>query len=189
VYEQLTPDEERDLITNLAQNPDGFRQLYRHYFPRIYAYVASRVGSQQDAEDIVSDVFVNVIEAINRFEHRGAGSFAAWLFRIAYNEVQGHYRHTFRRNTVSLHDVPDMGSDELTPDEALSQKERFERIQAMLATLSPRRQEIISLRYFGELRNQEIADVLGLNEKTVASHLSRALDDLQHKYGQKDVQA
>ena len=183
----LTPDEERDLITHLAQNPDGFRQLYQNYFPRIYAYVASRVSTRQDAEDIVSDVFVSVIEAIDRFEYRGNGSFAAWLFRIAYNEVQGHYRQTLRRSTIPLADI-DIESHELPQDEALSQKEQAERLRAMLQTLSPRRQEIITLRYFGELRNQEIAEVLGLNEKTVASHLSRGLEDLQRKYGQKDVQ-
>jgi RNA polymerase sigma-70 factor (ECF subfamily) len=178
---QLTPDEERDLITNLAQKPDSFRQLYQHYFPRIYAYVASRVSTRQDAEDIVSDVFVSVVEAIERFEYRGDGSFAAWLFRIAYNEVQAHYRQSLRQNMISLTDV-EIESGELSQDEALSQKEQTERLHAMLKTLSARRQEIITLRYFGELRNQEIAEVLGLNEKTIASHLSRGLEDLQSKY-------
>jgi RNA polymerase sigma-70 factor, ECF subfamily len=178
---QLSPDEEHNLITNLTQKPDGFRQLYQHYFPRIYAYVASRVSTRQDAEDIVSDVFVSVVEAIERFKYRGDGSFAAWLFRIAYNEVQGHYRQSLRRNMISLTDV-EIESGELSQDEALSQKEQTERLHAMLQTLSSRRQEIITLRYFGELRNQEIAEVLGLNEKTIASHLSRGLEDLQSKY-------
>ena len=72
------------------------------------------------------------------------------------------------------------------PDALLLQKERFLRLQEMLHTLSPRRQEIISLRFFGGLRNQEIAEVLGLSEKTVASHLCRGLDDLQTKYRQKE---
>jgi RNA polymerase sigma-70 factor, ECF subfamily len=182
VQEQLTPDAERDLITHLAQNPDGFRHLYRHYFPRIYAYIASRVGSREDAEDLVSDVFVSVVEALERFEYRGDGSFAAWLFRIAYNEVQGHYRRTLRTSSISLTDM-EIASSELALDEALAQKERTDRLHAMLQTLASRRQEIITLRYFGELRNQEIALVLGLNEKTVASHLSRGLEDLQRKYG------
>lgn len=186
VSDTLSPDEERDLIAQ-AHDPAAFRRLYRHYVQRVFAYVVYRVGTPQDAEDIVSDIFVKVLEAISSFEYRGAGSFAAWLFRIAYHEVVRFYRRRGRRQTpVALDEVPDLHSPDPAPDAVLLQKERFLRLQQMLHTLSPRRQEIISLRFFGGLRNQEIADVLGLSEKTVASHLCRGLDDLQTKYRQKE---
>lgn len=170
-------------MQNAQRDPEQFRALYRHYFPRIYAYVAARVGRKHDAEDVVSEIFVKVVEALNRFEYRGEGSFTAWLFRIAHNHVVQFYRRQGRSaQAISLDDVPQLRSDLPSPDEAYLQKERFARLLEMLDTLSPRRQEIISLRFFGELRNQEIAEVLGLSEKTVASHLSRGLDDLHHKY-------
>lgn len=182
----LTPDEERDLITQ-ARDPAAFRRLYRHYVQRIYAYVAYRVGTEQDAEDIVADVFVTVVESLTSFEYRGEGSFAAWLFRIAYHKVVDFYRQQGRRGTsIALDDMPEIHSTELAPDAQMLQKEKFMRLQAMLHTLSPRRQEIISLRFFGGLRNKEIAEVLGLNEKTVASHLCRGLEDLQQKYQRKE---
>ncbi len=76
----LSADEERDLIAH-AHDPAAFRRLYRHYVQRVFAYVVYRVGTKQDAEDIVSDIFVKVLESISSFEYRGAGSFAAWLFR------------------------------------------------------------------------------------------------------------
>ncbi len=57
----------------------------------------------------------------------------------------------------------------------------------MIETLSPRRQEVITLRFFGELRNQEIAEILSLDERTVASHLCRAIEDLQNKYQQEEI--
>jgi RNA polymerase sigma factor (sigma-70 family) len=68
------------------------------------------------------------------------------------------------------------------PEEALTQQETFEQMRALLATLSPRRQEVITLRFFGGLRNQEIAGILGLDERTIASHLSRGLQDLRDLY-------
>jgi RNA polymerase sigma factor (sigma-70 family) len=52
----------------------------------------------------------------------------------------------------------------------------------MIAKLSPRRRDIVTLRFFGGLRNQEIAAVLKLDERSVASHLSRALEDLRRQY-------
>lgn len=183
----LSPDEERDLIAQAA-DPAAFRRLYRHYLPRVFAYVAYRVGTKQDAEDIVSDIFVSVLEALPTFEYRGDGSFAAWLFRIAYHQVVQFYRQRGRRQPpVALDEIPELHSPRPTPDARLLQKEQFMRLQSMLHTLSPRRQEIISLRFFGGLRNKEIADVLGLSEKTIASHLCRGLDDLQKKYRQEEI--
>ncbi len=59
--------------------------------------------------------------------------------------------------------------------------------QAALETLTPRRREIILLRFSSGLRNQEIASVLNLDERTVASHLCRALEDLQQQYQQEEL--
>lgn len=185
--ELLTVDEERDLIAQISKDAEAFRRLYRHYFPRVFAYVAYRVGRKQDAEDVTSDIFMRVVKGIAQFEYRGEGSFAAWLFRIAYNEIQQFYRNEQRNNIIALDELPEIHSSDYLPDELLMQKERFLRLHEMLKTLSPRRQEIISLRFFAELRNQEIAAVLQLDERSVASHLSRGLEDLQSKYQLKDI--
>jgi RNA polymerase sigma factor (sigma-70 family) len=187
VSEPLRADEELDLIAQIPENSEAFRKLYQHYFPRVYAYTAYRVGRKQDAEDITAEIFLRVLKSVKNFEHRGEGSFAAWLFRIAYNQCQQFYRVEQRKSTVPLDELPEIASHEMLPDEAFARKEQFSRLQAVLSSLSARRQEIIMLRFFGELRNQEIALVLGLDERTVASHLSRGLEDLQQRYQQKDM--
>jgi RNA polymerase sigma-70 factor (ECF subfamily) len=173
---------EYDLIERSKRDPEAFRELYRRYFPRVYAYVAYRLPSRADAEDVVSETFEKVVEELHRFVYRGEGSFAAWVFRIAYNQVNQFYRRTQRYTPISLDDLPDVPSTRLSPDGVVQQREQFGRLAALIATLPPRRQEIVTLRFFGGLRNQEIAQVLGLDERTVASHLSRALDDLRRKY-------
>jgi len=187
VSDTLSSEEERDLIADLPDNPDAFRPLYRHYFTRIFAYVAYRVGGKQDAEDITAEVFMLVVEKIHQFDYRGEGSFAAWLFRIAYNRIQQFYRKSQRSTLLMLDDLPEISGDSILPDEAIIKKEQFARLQSMIASLAPRRQEVITLKYFGELKNNEIAEILELDERTVASHLSRGLDDLQEKYQKKDV--
>ena len=63
--------------------------------------------------------------------------------------------------------------------DALAQQEAFEQMRSLIATLSPRRQEVITLKFYAGLRNREIARVLGLDERTVAAHLCRALRDLE----------
>lgn len=177
VPKHVEPDEERALIEQMPQNPEGFRQLYRHYFPRMFAYVSYRVGAKQEAEDITATIFMKVIQSLGGFKYRGEGSFAAWVFRIAHNEVLQFRRS--RREVISLEDLPDIESAGLLPDEVFDRKEQFMRLRAALSKLPPRRQEIITLRFFGGLRNQEIAAVLALDERTVASHLCRGLEDLK----------
>lgn len=175
--EHLTADEERALIGQVSKNPESFRRLYRHYFPRVFAYVSYRVGAKQEAEDITATIFMKVVQSLGGFEYRSAGSFAAWVFRIAHNEVLRFRRA--HRAILSLEDLPDIESAGLLPDEVVARKEQFARLQAALNKLSPRRQEIITLRFFGGLRNQEISLVLALDERTVASHLCRGLEDLK----------
>lgn len=97
VQNTLSPDEERDLIAEISKNPDAFRVLYRHYFARIFAYIAYRVGREQDAEDITADVFMRVVSKIQQFDYRGEGSFAAWIFRIAYNASQEFHRQKHQK--------------------------------------------------------------------------------------------
>ena len=83
---------------------------------------------------------------------------------------------------VSFDDLPEITSDTPTPEAAFQRQEQFNRLRQRIANLSPRRQEIVTLRFFGELRNSEIAAVLGLDERTVAAHLCRAIEDLQRQY-------
>jgi RNA polymerase sigma-70 factor (ECF subfamily) len=188
----MTPEQEAAAIRRARADPRAFVDLYDYYFPRIHAYVNYRVNDQQDAEDIISDVFLSAMRGIKRFRPTHGNSFAAWLFRIAHNRIIDHYKRHDRdevsldpktpaMEAVSLLGAP-LTSRTPRPEEALTQQETFEQMRALLATLSPRRQEVITLRFFGGLRNQEIAVILGLDERTIASHLSRGLQDLRNLY-------
>jgi RNA polymerase sigma-70 factor (ECF subfamily) len=158
--------------------------LYDHYFPRIYAYVRYRIQNVQDAEDLIADTFFEAMRKLGHFEWRNQGSFAAWVFRIAHNLIADYYR---KHKAVALSlDASDsdvaLTSPAPLPEDILTQEETFQHIRTLIVSLSPRRQEIITLKFFGGLRNCEIADILGLDERTVASHLSRGLQDLQRSY-------
>jgi RNA polymerase sigma-70 factor (ECF subfamily) len=156
---------------------EAFRALYRAYLPRVYAYIAYRVGDAADAEDLTAEVFARIVEHIGRFEPRREGAFAAWLFRITHNAVAQFHRGA-RRWPLSLDALPDIASTARSPEGACADQERAERLRWAVGQLAPRRGEIVALRYFADLRNRDIAAVLRLDERTVASHLSRALDDL-----------
>jgi RNA polymerase sigma factor (sigma-70 family) len=180
----MTPEQEREVIRQARAEPRAFAPLYDHYFPRVYVYVRYRVYDPQDAEDVIADVFVRAIQNLRRFKWRHTHSFAAWLFRIAHNRV-ADYGRQHERAGLSLEPEDSLArfADQAPlPEDALAQQEAFRHMRALIATLSPRRQEVITLKFYGGLRNNEIARVLGLDERTVAAHLCRALQDLEHKY-------
>ena len=177
-------DPEQVTLEAARSDPRAFERLYDAYFQRVYAYVRSRVSSRQDAEDIVSGVFLRAVEAVRggRFEWRHAGSFSGWLFRIARNSIADHYRHAPRTPSLPLHGVPALDTVSPPPGDDLLHREQTAELHRLVGSLSPRRQEVITLKFYGGLRNSEIASVLGLDERSVASHLCRALDDLRRSY-------
>jgi RNA polymerase sigma-70 factor (ECF subfamily) len=185
----LDSKQERTLVKKAQRDPTAFQELYNYYFPRVYAYVIYRVGRVQDTEDLVADTFLKVVERLDKFQWRGEGSFAAWLFRIAHNLVSDFYRRgRGPEESVPLEELPELESSALLPADAVLQKEKFAYLRRLIGTLSPRRQEIITLKFFGGLRNKEIAALLGLDERTVASHLCRGVKDLHRQYVDEFVQ-
>ena len=172
-------ESEQALIQRARNDPDAFRTIFRSMHPRVFAYIAYRVGRAEDAEDITAEVFMRVVNGLGRFEYRGEGSFTAWLFQIAHREVARFFSRRRVDADIPLDELPDITGYDPTPEQALMRKERFAAVRAALAELPPRRAEVLTLKFYGELRNKEIAAVLGLDERTVASNLSRALDQLE----------
>jgi len=180
----MTPEQEYEYVQQAQKDPRAFMHLYDHYFPRIHAYVRYRVQNSQDAEDLIADTFFEAIRKLGNFKWRRESSFAAWLLRIAHNLIVDYYRQ-HKHVALSFEsgdDLTELTNRAPSPEVVLRQEETFRQVRALIATLSPRRQEVIILKFFGGLRNYEIADILGLDERTVGSHLSRGLRDLEHRY-------
>lgn len=170
-------------VERARRDPEAVRQLYDLYFPRLYAYAAYRVGNSDDAEDLVPEVFLRAVEGLHAFEWRHEGSFAAWLFRIAQNLVTDNYRERERwGEVIPLEDLPNLAASSLLPDDMVLQKEKFSYLRGLIGELPARQQEVVTLRFFGGLRNKKISRVLGIEERTVAAHLCRGLEGLHGKY-------
>jgi RNA polymerase sigma-70 factor (ECF subfamily) len=155
---------------------EEFGMLYSDCFRGVYGYIAARVQDPQTAEDLTSETF---LRAWRRWPPRKVtGSVPrAWVFQIARNLVIDHYRASARRQTVPL-DEAQAGNPRDIPGEnghlgAIA-------IEATLATLSARDQDVLSLRMAG-LSNREIGSVLDLSEAAAGMACLRALRRLREK--------
>jgi len=168
-------DNDSGLVIQARSDRAAFVQLYRRHYDAIFRYCAHRLFDRAGAEDVTSEVFLKMVENFHRFKGTEA-QFRNWLYRIATNAVNHHFRRMNRHNSLLR------AAREQNNSGTADCKESPERLallkEAMLA-LKPRYQTIITLRFFENLKLTEIADVLGSSPGTVRSQLARALAKLR----------
>src|SRR6476469_1430286 len=157
---------------NTAQ---GFEDLYRNTFPRVYAYVASLLRDRSAAEDVTALAFERAYRKRERFSPR-RGSPEAWGFGIARNAARDELRKLKRRATLE-HEPADVWSP--SPDEEAERSFMREEVRTALATLDPRDRDLVALKFAGGLSNGEIARVLGISESNGGSRLHRTVEKLR----------
>lgn len=156
--------------------------LFREYYPRLYNYLRYRLGSLDEVEDMISTVFEKAYTRRDQFDP-ARGAFAAWLFRIAQNELASHFRRRQRRSIwESGAEIPlDLAAPGASPETQLVQQEQLIQLLAGLEQLGERDQEIISLKFAGKLSNKEIGEIMDMKEKTVSVVLLRAVRRLREQ--------
>ncbi|WP_199614179.1 RNA polymerase sigma factor [Paenibacillus alkalitolerans] len=152
---------------------EPFIDLYDQYFDDVYRYVYYKVGSKWDADDLVSEVFRKAFERHSTLRENSNSK--AWLITIAHNTVVDFYRK--KKSTVSieqLHNLEEPGAFE----EQFELDDNLECVKSSLANLSPEDREIVNLRYFADLKNREIGEVLKKSEEAIKTKVFRLLKKL-----------
>ena len=161
--------EERLLIEAARRDPSRFAELYDEHFHRVYAFVARRVAARSDAEDVTAEVFRHALGAIKDFEWRGV-PFAAWLYRIAANEIADYYAKRVRDMEKQL--AEPITSEEIEIEERATLYRSVDRLP-----LDQRR--VIVMRFAEGKSIREIAADLGRSEGAVKQLQWRALQTLR----------
>ncbi|MCB0291791.1 MAG: sigma-70 family RNA polymerase sigma factor [Calditrichaeota bacterium] len=183
---------ERRLVAQARQDPHAFGKLFDRYYDAIFRYILHRTANAALAQELTSDTFYKALDKLWTFRWRGL-PFSSWLYRIASNEVNAHYRRYRNYHTSSLDDDRDRLADdlseadrELLAAEALLEEDVFFReLHRQIAALKPKYQEVITLRFFENKKLREIAEILGKSPGTVKSLLHRALAQLRDRLADK----
>jgi RNA polymerase sigma-70 factor, ECF subfamily len=164
---QATSDEA--LIGRIAGGDKVAMQvLFARHHVRVYRFVLRLVRDQTLAEDLISEVFLDVWRQAGRFEARSAVS--TWLLAIARYKALSALR---RRPDEELDEeaaaaIEDPGD---TPEVALEKKDKGEILRKCLTALSPEHREIIDLVYYHEKSVEEVAEIVGIPENTVKTRM------------------
>jgi RNA polymerase sigma-70 factor, ECF subfamily len=166
-------------LVERAQRGDrlALEELYLLHFDRIYSYLHMSVGSRHDAEDLTTQTFVKMLEAIGRFQWRSV-PFSAWLFRIAHNLAMDHFRAN--RRWQPEEEVPEsvQGEESSAEEQALVSLGQTSML-ALIERLSPEQRQVLTLKFVFRFSNAEAAAILDKTEGAVKSLQHRALASLQ----------
>ncbi len=166
-------------LVEFAQQGDreAIEALYLLHFDRIYSYLHMSVGNRHDAEDLTTQTFLKMLEAIGHFRWRSA-PFSAWLFRIAHNLAMDHFRAT--RRWQPEEEVPEPeGAEESSAEEAALESIGRRSMLELIENLSLEQQQVLTLKFVFNFSNGETATILDKSEGAVKSLQHRALTSLQ----------
>ena len=158
----------------------NFEQVYEDYFKRVYSYIRARIGSENQSDDICCDVWQTVFEKQDSFDE-SKGNIEQWLFTIARNKVNSHFRLYYIKNIFSMTEKEDfLSSKEKQPLDKLNEEEDIKQLNAALATLNKKERDLISLKFFSSLNNREIAKITSLSESNVGTILNRVVNKIRN---------
>jgi RNA polymerase sigma-70 factor, ECF subfamily len=162
----ISLQDEESLVKRAQQHEsEAFSRLYEAYFEKIYRYLALRIKNETEAEDLTQQVFIKMLHSISLYKIQGA-PFSSWLYRIAHNQMVDYLRQKNKKATVDIEGLPlpDTGND---PQHILEKEGDIEQLKKATQKLTAAQQEVILLRFSGELSIAECARVMGKSEGAI----------------------
>ncbi len=156
----------------------SFEALFLRHYDMVYGVLYRLTGTAQVAEELAQDVFLSLSQKrLKRSEN-----IAGWLYRVAvntgYNQLKADSRRWRREVSVVRQEA---GETVSVPEQALIRQQAQQRVRAVLAMMKPRDAKILVLRESG-FQYKEIAEIAGINPKSVGKLLSRALTTFELAY-------
>jgi RNA polymerase sigma-70 factor (ECF subfamily) len=172
----------------IARDAGAIEALYDQYAPAFLSVCYRYCGNRDDAEDILHDGFIKIIQKIHTFKMRSDGSLEAWMRRIVVNTALNFLRSRLKeKNFVDIDPILERTDfhDEAEADheEIYLQVDR-ERIMELVCELPAGYRSVFNLYVFEQYGHREIAELLGFSENTSKSQLSKARALLRKKMNQ-----
>lgn len=180
-------EEKQDLERVREGDVEAYNRLVERYQGKIYAIAYNMTGNNEDAKDLVQDIFVKAFRNLKRF--KGDSSFYTWIYRIAVNHTINFLKKRNRQHFYSLDDV-DQGVEN-DPDyvDLVSNSEPFrnaelselqKKLNEAIQKLSEKHRAVVIMHDIEGLPHEEISKILGCSEGTVRSRLFYARRQLQN---------
>lgn len=161
----------------LTRKQTAVERLFETHFERVARYIAVRIGSVSDAEDLASEVFVRALRTVESFQETGA-PMEAWIFKIAHNISIDYLRQKGRRPAVPLDESLLLPARD-NPGEDAERQQEIEELNKAVKQLSEAQRQVLALRFGAEMTSEEAAQVMGKKPGAVREMQSAAVKKLR----------
>jgi len=180
------PIEESVLVHYLQQaqteaDPSAFDGLYLLYADRVYRFLLARVGNVDAAEEITSEVFLRLIEKIDKYRispKDNVSIFSAWLYRLAYNKMIDIIRKQKRTKHVAIENAFGLAAKG-NLNEDVETKLEVEHVVQKLQHLNEQQRQVIVLRFLEGYSVAETAQIMQKSEGAIKALQHRSLNSLR----------
>jgi RNA polymerase sigma-70 factor (ECF subfamily) len=150
-------------------------EIYNLFFKKIYRFIFFRVGHKEVAEDLAEEVFLKAFTKLGSINESGA--FEGWLYQIARNLVIDYYRQ--KKSTVALEEIENTLEYETNVVDVVNLQQQQKVLLKLLKELGAEQQVILKLKFFEDLENHEIAELMHKSEGAIRVIQHRAILKLQ----------
>ena len=173
--------DEESLVRRAQQHDQAaLTQIYEENFDKIYRYIVLKIGDRTEAEDMTQQVFLSAFKSISSFKYRKGTPFSSWLYRIAHNQIVDYWRKKSKRPAVPLEEsLASSSSSGSDPRQEAEHSLEVAQLVSATRQLTKAQQEVISLRFAGELSVAQAARVMGKSEGAVKALQHSAIVSLR----------
>jgi RNA polymerase sigma-70 factor (ECF subfamily) len=168
ILEKFQDEKTRDLAFNL---------LLKKYQQKIYWHIRRMVIDHDDADDLVQDVFIKVWKNLPGF--RSDAQLYTWMYRIATNECITFLNRKKLKNNVSFDDVSHELSETLADSTYFDGDKAQMKLQKALLTLPEKQKLVFNMKYYDDMKYEEISEVLGTSVGALKSSFHLAVKKIE----------
>ncbi len=172
--------EDREILEKF-QNPDSrniaFNQLIRKYQQKVYWHVRKMVIDHDDADDLTQEIFIKVWKNLPDFRHDA--QLFTWIYRIATNECLNFLKSKKRKFFLPITDISEELSQKIDANVGPNGDEIQLKLQKALLKLPDKQRLVFNMRYYDELKYEEIAEILGTSVGALKASYHHAVKKIE----------
>ncbi|MFH1286466.1 MAG: RNA polymerase sigma factor [Candidatus Magasanikbacteria bacterium] len=181
---------EKSLLYKIRKekDPDAFGELYDGYVEKIYRFVSFKISNKQEAEDLVSEIFLKAWQYLIGEQHKSIQNFSGFIYKIARNMIVDVYRARAAQREIPFEgaeNMPELQTQKVA--EHVLIKSDAESLLIHLQSMKQEYQEVLLLKYMEGFSTAEISQILGKKKNNIRVIIHRATKLLRELTGEQDL--
>ncbi len=169
-----------ELLNPETQN-EAFRKLLQLYQKPLYNHVRNMVLNHDDTDDVLQNTFIKIYSNLKNF--KGDSKLFSWIYRIATNEAITFMQQRSKKQGISNEEVQQKAINKLESDVYFDGNEIQLKLQKAIALLPEKQQLVFKMKYFEELKYEQISEILGTSVGALKAsyfHAVKKIEDFLH---------